>query len=278
MCPHRPVCTVHQQRQLLPGVPRQRHHRGGAGLRHRELGEGPLRRPSFLPGVLWGAGTRFPWLSSAAVTAGPLVGPPAERVLEEGRRPHFLDEVLRLPPGLEQPLLGPGKPGAQAMLTGACLSDSSQPHGQRQHHAVSLRAVTGHWFTLPESCEHDPGSRQPFSSAGLRRQWNQARHCLREGKPAEPGGAGSEFAAGFSARSHGRVCGCVSTWTSSQSSGRGDGPPVGLRGVLPGRGSRLTVGLRECSWQETETRAEETRAQCTWSRHRHRLRGRLRRW
>lgn len=125
MCPHRPVCTVHQQRQLLPGVPRQRHHRGGAGLRHRELGEGPLRRPSFLPGVLWGAGIRFPWLSSAAVTAGPLVGPPAERVLEEGRRPHFLDEVLRLPPGLEQPLLGPGKPGARAMLTGACLSDSS---------------------------------------------------------------------------------------------------------------------------------------------------------
>lgn len=39
-------------------------------------------------------------------------------------------------------------------------------------------------FPPPESCEHDPGSRQPVSRPGLRRQWNQARHCFREGKAA----------------------------------------------------------------------------------------------
>lgn len=50
-------------------------------------------------------------------------------------------------------------------------------------------AVTFYWFALPESCQHDPSSRQPSSSTGFRRQRNQARHCFREGESAELGGS-----------------------------------------------------------------------------------------
>lgn len=177
------------------------------------------------------------------------------------------------PSGFERPLRGPGGPGARAGLSGACLSDSAlaSPHGQRWHRAVSLRAVTGHWFPLPESCEHDPGSRQSSSSAGLRRQWNQACHCFREGKPAEPGGTAQGLQ---------RASPLVHTVAFADASPRGPAH----REVAEGTGCRSgcetccrggaegvsVTGDRDTGTGDSAARSH-TLARCTWSQQRHRL-------
>ena len=91
--------------------------------------------------------------------------------------------------------------------------------------------VTFDWLSLPESCQHDPGSRQSFSRAGFRRQRNQARHCFREGKNAGPVESWSPGFSRLLCRSH-RLPAELLYLPTHSSTGRGPGFPDRGRSAL----------------------------------------------